>query len=64
MRGRLAGTTALAGRGNRRSTGPWQLIIGDVVRKFLRYGDLHFGFACIRCPDCRHEMFVSDVIPS
>lgn len=39
--------------------GPWRLIIGDVVRKFLRSGDLHFGFARVRCPDCRHEMFAA-----
>jgi len=39
--------------------GPWRPIIGDVVRKFLRCGDLHFGFARVRCPDCHHEMFVS-----
>jgi len=39
--------------------GPWRLIIGEVVRKFLRCGDLHFGFARVRCPDCRHEMFVA-----
>ena len=38
--------------------GPWRPIIGDVVRKFLRCGDLHFGFARVRCPDCHHEMFV------
>ena len=30
-----------------------------MIRKFLRYGDLHFGFARVRCPDCRHEMFVA-----
>ena len=39
--------------------GPWRPIIGDVVRKFLRCGDLHFGFARVRCSDCRHEMFVA-----
>ncbi len=26
---------------------------------FLRCGDLHEGFARVRCPDCRHEMFVA-----
>lgn len=25
----------------------------------MRCGDPHFGFARIRCPDCRHEMFVA-----
>ncbi len=29
-----------------------------MARKFLRCGDLHFGFARVRCPDCCHEMFV------
>ncbi len=38
--------------------GPWRPIIGEVARRFLRCGDLHFGFARVRCPDCRHEMFV------
>ncbi len=32
--------------------GPWRPIIGEVVRRFLRCGDLHFGFARVRCPDC------------
>ena len=26
---------------------------------FLKCGDLHEGFARVRCPDCRHEMFVA-----
>jgi hypothetical protein len=39
--------------------GPWRAVIGDAARAFLRCGDLHFGFARIRCPDCRHEMFVA-----
>ena len=34
-------------------------MIGDAARAFLRCGDLHFGFARVRCPDCRHEMFVA-----
>jgi hypothetical protein len=40
--------------------GFWRPVIGRVVRKFLRCGDLHFGFARVRCPNahCRHEMFV------
>jgi ribosomal protein S27E len=39
--------------------GPWRRIIGDVTRRFLRCGDLHYGFARVRCPDCHHEMFVA-----
>jgi hypothetical protein len=42
-----------------RRYGSWRPIIGQVARKFLRCGDLHFGFARVRCPDCRHEMFVA-----
>ena len=38
--------------------GPWRSIISDAARRFLRCGDLHFGFARVRCPDCAHEMFV------
>ena len=40
--------------------GFWRPVIGDVVRKFLRCGDLHFGFARLRCSgsECAHEMFV------
>jgi hypothetical protein len=39
--------------------GPWRSIIGNVARRFLRCGDLHYGFARVRCPDCHHEMFAS-----
>jgi len=39
--------------------GPWRRIIGDVTRRFLRCGDLHYGFARARCPDCHHAMFVA-----
>ncbi|MCP4589457.1 MAG: transposase, partial [bacterium] len=42
-----------------RRYGPWRPVIGDVARRLLRCGDLHFGFARVRCPDCRHEMFVA-----
>ncbi len=43
----------------RNSTVRGDPIIGDVARRFLRCGDLHYGFARVRCPDCRHEMFVA-----
>ena len=39
--------------------GFWRPIIGERVRKFLRCGDLAAGFARVRCPECRHEMFVA-----
>ncbi len=38
--------------------GRWRPIIGEVARKFLRCGDLHFGFARVQCTGCPHEMFV------
>ena len=41
-----------------RRYGPWRPIIGDMARRLLRCGDPHLGFARVRCPDCRHEMFV------
>ena len=38
--------------------GTWRPVIDETVRKFLRCGDLHFGFARVQCGGCRHEMFV------
>ena len=29
------------------------------MKAFLKCGDLHEGFARVRCPDCHHEMFVA-----
>jgi hypothetical protein len=39
--------------------GFWRPIIERSVTAFLRCGDLHEGFARVRCPDCKHEMFVA-----
>ena len=39
--------------------GFWRAVVERSVAAFLRCGDLHEGFARIRCPDCRHEMFVA-----
>jgi hypothetical protein len=39
--------------------GFWRPIVERSVTAFLRCGDLHEGFARVRCPDCRHEMFVA-----
>ena len=36
----------------RQRNGRWHPIIGEVIRKFLTCGDLHFGFARVRCPEC------------
>ncbi|MFQ5720844.1 MAG: transposase, partial [Acidobacteriota bacterium] len=39
--------------------GFWRPVIAEAVEKFLTCGDLHEGFARIRCPNCHHEMFVA-----
>jgi ribosomal protein S27E len=37
----------------------WLPIVAHAVAAFLKCGDLQEGFARVRCPDCKHEMFVS-----
>ena len=39
--------------------GFWRPIIERSVTAFRGCGDLHEGFARVRCPDCQHEMFVA-----
>jgi hypothetical protein len=39
--------------------GFWRPVIATTVRRFLACGDLHEGFARVRCPRCRHEIFVA-----
>jgi ribosomal protein S27E len=39
--------------------GFWRPIVEHSVQAFLKCGDLHEGFARVRCPDCHHEMFVA-----
>ena len=39
--------------------GFWRPIVERSVTAFLKCGDLHEGFARVRCPDCKHEMFVA-----
>jgi ribosomal protein S27E len=34
-------------------------VIRKAVLDFLKCGDLREGFARVRCPDCRHELFVA-----
>jgi ribosomal protein S27E len=34
-------------------------VISRVVRKYLDCGDLHQGFARVRCPDCHHEYLLA-----
>ena len=39
--------------------GFWRPIVERSVMAFLACGDLHYGFARVRCGDCHHEMFVA-----
>ena len=39
--------------------GFWRPIVERSVAAFLSCGDLHEGFARVRCPGCGHEMFVA-----
>ena len=39
--------------------GFWRPVVERSVTAFLKCGDLHQGFARVRCPDCHHEMFVA-----
>ncbi|NOR23957.1 MAG: hypothetical protein GQ542_06100 [Desulforhopalus sp.] len=39
--------------------GFYRLVISHVVRKYLECGDLHEGFARIKCPDCHREYILA-----
>jgi len=39
--------------------GYWRPIVQQSVAAFLKCGDLQQGFARVRCPDFKHEMFVA-----
>ena len=39
--------------------GFWRPIVAQSVAAYLKCGDLQEGFARVRCPDCKHEMFVA-----
>jgi len=39
--------------------GFWRPIIATAVSRFLECGDPKHGFARVRCPKCRHELFVA-----
>jgi hypothetical protein len=39
--------------------GFWRPVVDRSVAAFLKCGDLQEGFARVRCPDCKHEMFVA-----
>lgn len=39
--------------------GFWRPVIQQVMEKYLECGDLHHGFARVRCPDCAHEFLLA-----
>ena len=39
--------------------GFYRTVFSHVVWKFLECGDLHQGFARVRCPDCHHEYLLA-----
>ncbi|MCX6563039.1 MAG: transposase zinc-binding domain-containing protein, partial [Candidatus Aminicenantes bacterium] len=45
-----------------RTYGYFRPIIKDVVEKYLDCGNPRCGFARIRCPDCREERLVREVL--
>jgi len=42
-----------------RDHGFYRPVISDVVRAYLKCGDLKEGFARVRCPDCHHEYLLA-----
>ena len=42
-----------------RSHGFFRPVITDVVKAYLKCGDLKEGFARVRCPDCHHEYLLA-----
>ena len=39
--------------------GFWRPVVDRSITAFLKCGDLQEGFARVRCPNCKHEMFVA-----
>ncbi len=39
--------------------GFWRPYVTDVIRRYLDCGDLHFGFARVKCEDCGHEYLLA-----
>jgi len=39
--------------------GYWRPYLTDVIQRYLDCGDLHFGFARVRCEDCGHEYLLA-----
>jgi len=42
----------------RESLGPFHPRVRDVLERFLRCGDPHFGFVRLRCPKCGENRLV------
>ena len=42
-----------------RRFGFWRPYVTDVIRRYLNCGDLHFGFARVKCEDCGHEFLLA-----
>ncbi|RJX19276.1 MAG: transposase [Desulforudis sp.] len=42
-----------------RTCGFWRPLVMDVIYKYLDCGDLHFGFARVRCDTCGHEYLLA-----
>jgi hypothetical protein len=39
--------------------GFWRAYVTDVIYRYLECGDLHFGFARVKCQDCGHEYLLA-----
>ncbi len=39
--------------------GFWRAYVMDVIHRYLDCGDLHFGFARVKCEDCGHEYLLA-----
>jgi len=39
--------------------GYWRTYVMTVIYKYLDCGDLHFGFARVKCEDCGHEYLLA-----
>ena len=47
-----------------RQYGYFRPYINEVMLRFLDCGDLHSGFARVRCPDCGHEYLLALMLTS
>ena len=42
-----------------RRFGFWRSYVTDVIRRYLDCGDLHFGFARVKCEDCGYKYLLA-----